>query len=257
MSFEIDWSELESDVRLNESIRKHLNSYLETVSLPSYVGNLRILNFDLGKIAPNITLREISDPLNDFYEAISEDLEQSGSDTEKVEKSPNDVQFLAEVEYNGDMLITVAADLVLNYPTTSFMTLPVKLTISNIGLHSLCLAASLQKQVFISFLCDVSDSRLDTQDSILDASGSLLAPRRSLEQMRLIRSMKIETEIGGPHEEEGSMLRSVGKLEEFLLEKFQELLRKELAWPSWINLDLSDDEEINNVDDCNEEHEAL
>lgn len=242
MSFDIDWTKIESDTGLNESIKCHLNSYLQSIELPDYVSNLRILDFSIGKVPPNIILREISDPLDDFYQALNEDIEDVDG-AKPVERNPNDVQFLTEIEYKGDLLITIAADLVLHYPTKSFMTLPVKLTISNVGIHSLCLIAYLSKQVFISFLCDVSDSMLDKNESILDTSGSLLAPKRSLERILILRSMKIETEIGEQCQGEGSVLRSVGKLEQFLLENFKEVLRKELSWPSWINLDLSNDDD--------------
>ncbi|QLQ82189.1 hypothetical protein HG537_0G04440 [Torulaspora globosa] len=243
MSFDIDWTKIESDAGLNESIKCHLNSYLQSIDLPDYVSNLRILDFSIGKVPPNIILREISDPLDDFYQALNEDIDIDNA--KPVERNPNDVQFLTEIEYKGDLLITIAADLVLHYPTKSFMTLPVKLTISNVGIHSLCLIAYLSKQIFVSFLCDVSDSMLDKNESILDTSGSLLAPKRSLERILILRTMKIETEIGEQCQGEGSVLRSVGKLEQFLLENFKEVLRKELSWPSWINLDLSNNDDSN------------
>lgn len=247
MSFDIDWTKLESDSSLNESIKSHLNSYLQSIDLPDYVGNLRILDFSIGEVPPNIILREISDPLDEFYQALNEDIEEQES-ARPIERSPNDVQFLTEVEYKGDLLITISADLVLHYPTKNFMTLPVKLTISNIGIHSLCLLAYLSRQIFVSFLCDVSDSALDKNESILDTSSSLLAPRRSLERILILRTMKIETEIGEQYQGEGSVLRSVGKLEQFLLENFKDVLRKELSWPSWINLDLSNDDEQEDSD---------
>ena len=185
MSFDINWSTLESDNRLNDLIRKHLNSYLQNTQLPSYVSNLRVLDFDLGKVGPAITLKEITDPLDEFYDSIREEADQeteenndNKEDSEHicpdrtianhegpkddfeapvVMPSPNDIQFLLEVEYKGDLLVTIGADLVLNYPVEKFMTLPVKLSISDIGLHSLCIVACLSKQLFLSFLCDVSD----------------------------------------------------------------------------------------------------
>nr|5YK7_B Chain B, Mitochondrial distribution and morphology protein 12 [Saccharomyces cerevisiae S288C]5YK7_D Chain D, Mitochondrial distribution and morphology protein 12 [Saccharomyces cerevisiae S288C] len=208
MSFDINWSTLESDNRLNDLIRKHLNSYLQNTQLPSYVSNLRVLDFDLGKVGPAITLKEITDPLDEFYDSIREEGGSGGS--------PNDIQFLLEVEYKGDLLVTIGADLVLNYPVEKFMTLPVKLSISDIGLHSLCIVACLSKQLFLSFLCD---------------GGSI------------VRSMKIETEIGEQYQGQGSVLRSVGELEQFLFTIFKDFLRKELAWPSWINLDFNDGDE--------------
>lgn len=242
MSFDIDWTNLESDTRLNESIKNHLNMYLGSITLPSYVCNLRILDFSLGKIAPNITLREVTDPLEEFYNALNEEEADMGNEGGKIAPSPSDIQFLVETEYKGDLLVTLAADLVLNYPSDNFMKLPIKLTISNVGLHSLCLVSYLSKHLLISFLCDISDSVLDGNESILDPQGRVLSPRRSLERISIIRSMKIETEIGQQYNGEGSVLRSVGRLEQFLLELFKDLLRKEVSWPSWIELDFNDDE---------------
>lgn len=240
MSFDIHWGNLESDTRLNESIKNYLNTYLESINLPSYVCNLRILDFNLGKIAPNITLQEISDPLDEFYRAFNEE------ESDSIKPSPDDIQFLVEVEYKGDLLVTLAADLVLNYPSDNFMTLPVKLTISNVGLHSLCLVAYLSKHLLISFLCDISDVDLDGNESLLDPKGHVLSPRRSLERISIVRSMKIDTEIGQQHNGEGSVLRSVGRLEQFLLEIFKDLLRKEVSWPSWIELDFNEDDKEEN-----------
>lgn len=237
MSFDIHWGNLASDARLNKSIKDHLNTYLGSISLPSYVCNLRLLDFNLGKTAPNITLKEISDPLDEIYKGLNED------EPDVVTPSPNDIQFLVEVEYKGDLLVTLAADLVLHYPSENFMVLPVKLTISNVGLHSLCLVAYLSKHLLISFLCDISDADLDNKESLLDPNGHALYPRRSLERISIVRNMKIETEIGQQHSGEGSVLRSVGRLEQFLLEIFKNFLRKEVSWPSWIELDFNDDNE--------------
>nr|5GYK_A Chain A, Mitochondrial distribution and morphology protein 12 [Saccharomyces cerevisiae S288C]5GYK_B Chain B, Mitochondrial distribution and morphology protein 12 [Saccharomyces cerevisiae S288C]5GYK_C Chain C, Mitochondrial distribution and morphology protein 12 [Saccharomyces cerevisiae S288C]5GYK_D Chain D, Mitochondrial distribution and morphology protein 12 [Saccharomyces cerevisiae S288C]5GYK_E Chain E, Mitochondrial distribution and morphology protein 12 [Saccharomyces cerevisiae S288 len=235
MSFDINWSTLESDNRLNDLIRKHLNSYLQNTQLPSYVSNLRVLDFDLGKVGPAITLKEITDPLDEFYDSIREEGGSGGS--------PNDIQFLLEVEYKGDLLVTIGADLVLNYPVEKFMTLPVKLSISDIGLHSLCIVACLSKQLFLSFLCDVSDPALDDNQTVLDPKGPILAATKPLERISIVRSMKIETEIGEQYQGQGSVLRSVGELEQFLFTIFKDFLRKELAWPSWINLDFNDGDE--------------
>ncbi|QHS76111.1 ERMES complex subunit MDM12 [Saccharomyces paradoxus] len=271
MSFDINWSTLESDNRLNDVIRKHLNSYLQNSQLPSYVSNLRVLDFELGKVGPAITLKEITDPLDEFYDSIREDAyeetEENNNDKDVTEHfgtehtvadhqapkddseplvvmpSPNDIQFLLEVEYKGDLLVTIGADLVLNYPVEKFMTLPVKLSISDIGLHSLCIAAYLSKQLFFSFLCDVSDPALDDNQTVLDPKGPILAATKPLERISIVRSMKIETEIGEQYQGQGSVLRSVGELEQFLFTIFKDFLRKELAWPSWINLDFNEDDE--------------
>ncbi|SCW01510.1 LAFE_0E01244g1_1 [Lachancea fermentati] len=261
MSFEVNWENLGKDRVINDSIKGFINSHLQSIILPSYVSSLQVTDFSLGNIAPKITLKEISNPLQEFYDHIAEDVVQTyaseqtvdgtveGFSNNVIDDKQSDAQFLLEIDYKGDMLIEVKAELVLNYPSNSFMTLPVKLAISDIGIHALCLIAYLSKQLFISFLCDVSDPILDAHDSIVDSTGTSFLGKQSLERISLIRSIKINSEIGEQNDGEGSILRSVGKLEQFLLEVFRNILRKEAAWPSWINLDFNDDDEDNEDDE--------
>ncbi|CEP63399.1 ERMES complex subunit MDM12 LALA0_S08e01552g [Lachancea lanzarotensis] len=277
MSFEINWEDVGEDPVINNSIKAFLNSQLQAIALPSYVNSLQVTNFRLGHIPPKITLREITDPLSEFYEHIASESEGTkpkehlrkhstdGSDGQdqvdddeeeealnagkdgfepepKPTSNPSDMQFLVEVDYKGDMTIEVNAELALNYPSPSFMSLPVKLSITDLGVHVLCLVAYLSKQLFISFLCDVADPVLDARESITDSGSSAFLGKKSLERISLIRSIKIESEIGEQNDVEGSVLRSVGKLEQFLLEVFKTIVKVEAAWPSWINLDFNEDD---------------
>ncbi|SCU81750.1 LAMI_0B07514g1_1 [Lachancea mirantina] len=263
MSFEINWENVGKDAGINFSIKSFINSHLESIELPSYVRSLQVTKFDFGSTPPNVILKEISDPLEDFYQAVAEDqdgeipmpplLDPSLENCETGGDKESDVQFLVEFDYKGNMVIEVCAELVLNYPSPSFMTLPVKLSISDIGIHSLCLIAYLAKQVFVSFLCDVSDPILDSKDSLMDASSANFLGKRSLERISLIRSIKISSEVGEHNNGEGSVLRSVGKLEQFLLEVVKNMLRNEAAWPSWINLDFNDEHDDDNDNDNDNE----
>ncbi|SCU80878.1 LADA_0B10000g1_1 [Lachancea dasiensis] len=257
MSFEINWENLGEDRVINDSLKEFLNSQLQAIDLPSYVSSLQVTDFRLGEIPPNIILQEISNPLNEFYEQISNEKrassrrreepnakEEFAENTEQVcdsLPSESDLQFLVEIDYKGDMQIDVSAELALNYPSPSFMTLPVKLSISDLGMHVLCLVAYLSNQLFISFLCDVADPVLDARESIIDPGNSIFLGKKGLERISLIRSIKIESEIGEQNNVEGSVLRSVGKLEQFLLEAFRNIVKTEAAWPSWINLDFNED----------------
>ncbi|CUS21713.1 LAQU0S03e08988g1_1 [Lachancea quebecensis] len=258
MSFEINWQDLGDDEAVNNSIKSFLNSHLQSILLPSYVSSLQVTDFCLGGTPPKITLREISDPLDEFYNHIAnEELpkgERSENDNSTCQptdggerdlqsevQDESDLQFLVEIDYKGDMRIGVSAELALNYPSPSFMSLPVKLSITDLGIHALCLVAYISNQLFISFLCDVADPILDARESLIDLGSSAILGKKSLERISLIRSIKIDSEIGEQNNVEGSVLRSVGKLEQFLLEVFRTILKKEAAWPSWINLDFNDD----------------
>ncbi|KAG0676213.1 Mitochondrial distribution and morphology protein 12 [Kluyveromyces marxianus] len=240
MSVDINWDSIREDEGVNEGVKDFLNSRLQEFALPSYVSNLKVTNFELGSIPPNVTLKQMDDPLDEFYNYLL----QMGDISEETSKDRNtDIQLLVELDYKGDMSIELSADLVLNYPSPQFMTLPVKLRISDIGMHCLCLLAYMKKQLFISFLCDVSDPLLEMNKLQVDPSGPNFMGKRALERISLIRNIKIHTELGEQDQAQGSVLRSVGKLEEFLVDLFRNLIRREAAWPSWIDLDFTPSDE--------------
>lgn len=225
MSFEIDWDQITNDARLNDSMKSTLNDYFQGIKLPSYLSDLRIIDFNLGGIPPIVTLQEISKPLP----CIDPDPQE------------NDIQCVIEVQYEGDMAIRLSASLVLNYPQDKFMTLPVTINISMLRLHCLCISAylSTRKQFIFSVLCDVGD--VTHGEDAVSLEGRLGSP---LERLAVVRNLKIETEIG----DEGvngdrNTLKSVDKLEQFLLEKFKDFIRKEIGWPSWITMDFNDDDD--------------
>lgn len=80
MSFDINWSELVSDESLNESIKEFLDNQFQSISLPSFIDNLSVSDFSLGNSPPEITIRHIGDPFDDFYE-------DEGDDDEKERKT--------------------------------------------------------------------------------------------------------------------------------------------------------------------------
>ncbi|CCH58895.1 hypothetical protein TBLA_0B00510 [Henningerozyma blattae CBS 6284] len=270
MSLDINWEEIKDDPNLVISIKESLNDFIESIHLPSYVNNLQIKHLNLGETGPNIILRQITDPLEDFYKAIRdeqdvgnpghpsltgsayqqqtlspiEDPNKQPSTREDVAKAVHDIQCLAELEYVGDLSLTLTASLTLNYPSTNFVTLPIKLKISGIQIHSLCLLAYLSNQLFVSILCDINDPIIDNREFSNDSFNPIFANKNSLERISIIRNMKIETEIGQEYQGEGSVLKSIGQLEELLLEKLKTFLRNELAWPNWLNLDFNDESDL-------------
>ena len=254
MSFEINWEQLLKDKTLNNTITNKLNEFVESLTLPSYLQDLQILKFQIGSIPPNFILKSLDDP----HPQIEENPQQ------------NDIQALLELEYAGDMVISLQVSLVLNYPGERFMTLPVKVTISQIQMHCLCLLAHLpsKSQTVFSVLCDVnSDNENDKTEHIISDHNIGNKPTVTsvyenwgssapLQRIAIIQSLNIETEIGdnvsnGP--ERASTLRNVDKLEQFLLAKFKDFIRNEIGWPNTITLDYNDYEE----EEEEEEEETL
>lgn len=82
MSIDIDWERLTTGpegIELADSIRDFIHDKFQQVHLPRFIRSVRVHSFDFGKEAPVVELKDISDPLPEFYEDEDED---DGSDEE-------------------------------------------------------------------------------------------------------------------------------------------------------------------------------
>lgn len=297
MSFDISWDRLNNE-GVNEAIKQFLAEQFAQVPLPLFIANLSVSSFSVGSVAPEISIRHIGDPFDDFYndsdsEPGAPSLSDSESENEHMEttiqdhysfseveqrvpnytmnsvglgnfpgetptqvfqalrgrrptekKSDTDIQFVLEIKYLGDAHLDTTVDLLVNYPSSSFITLPIKLHITELQIHLLAAVAYLERLVFVSFLCDLNgdaDSFAHPQDGSRSSTPHLSNftdyAAGNNERIDVIKSMKIESEIG---EVESNVLRNVGKVEKFLVEQFRAIIRDEVAWPNWVCFDLSE-----------------
>ncbi|ANB12209.1 ERMES complex subunit MDM12 [Sugiyamaella lignohabitans] len=200
--------------------------------------------------SPDISIPSRQIPLGDTSRAFSDGQNQSPSSNQRngprlgtplsmdgsstcqpepsVNPSPrdNDIQFFLEILYKGNMQLGITATLLLNYPSPSFVSLPVKITITGLEIHTLAVLAYVSNRIHFSFICDIEDND-DTEDTM-----RLLRH----EKIDIIRDIHIESEIGDQHTN-GPVLRNVGKVEKFLLERIRSMARDELAWPGWITFE--------------------
>ncbi|ODA79427.1 hypothetical protein RJ55_05020 [Drechmeria coniospora] len=84
MSIDLDWETLtqgpDGDA-LAERIRSFVHDKFQTVPLPRFIRAVNVHGFEFGTIAPALELKDITDPLPDFYEQELDDDEASeGSD---------------------------------------------------------------------------------------------------------------------------------------------------------------------------------
>ncbi|WEJ94050.1 Mitochondrial distribution and morphology protein 12 [Yamadazyma tenuis] len=171
------------------------------------------------------------------------------------DRHENDIQLTMEVNYHGDLEINVLVNLLVNYPSPKFISLPIKLHITGLVIHSIAVVAYLRNSVFVSFLCDVNEQTSDYFSSSIHSYGvnspanpgnsggnfvEYINSSNTQERIDIIKKVKIESEIGGV---EQNVLRNVGKVEKFLIDGLRSLLREEVAWPSWLCFDLSDDDD--------------
>lgn len=241
----------------------------------------------------------------------------NNSNTDPDSTSPsnaslNDVQFLVQIAYSGDMKLGVSATLQLNHPTPGFVSLPLKLSIKGVKINSLAVVASIANRICLSFICDVQDvpkgtagstaetttaEQVESHTPDLSSAGLAILAQDKID---ILKELQIESEIGyvanqfsdneyellnqqlshhpasdtggggagsepttpapgtanaglsgnlhtssstiggvsNREENMGPVLRNVGKVEKFLLERLRTIARDELAWPGWLTLEI-------------------
>lgn len=159
----------------------------------------------------------------------SSNMTNNGSNS-NVNHSPNpnasekDLQLYLHIMYKGDIKVGIETTLLLNYPSPKFVSLPLKLNMSGLEINSIAALAYIDRRIHFSFICDA------------DANGDP-ATLSGKDRVEIIKDIKIESEIGD-REGNGPVLRNVGKIERFLLERLRHLARDELAWPGWITIEI-------------------
>jgi hypothetical protein len=71
MSVDINWETLTTGpdgAQLAESIRTFIHDKFQQIPLPQFIRAVQVHSFDFGNVGPEIQLKDICDPLPDFYE---------------------------------------------------------------------------------------------------------------------------------------------------------------------------------------------
>ena len=93
MSVEIDWDQLTSGpdgASLAEQIRAFLHDRFQTIPLPRFIRSVEVHSFDFGSVAPDLEVKDVCDPLPDFYDSDDEeedDAAQEGREASALDAS--------------------------------------------------------------------------------------------------------------------------------------------------------------------------
>jgi mitochondrial distribution and morphology protein 12 len=88
MSIDLNWETLTTGpdgIALAEKIRDFVHEKFQTVTLPRFIKGVKVHAFEFGSIAPEIEIKDICDPLPDFYEENDEDY-RGDEDEEEVDE---------------------------------------------------------------------------------------------------------------------------------------------------------------------------
>ncbi len=96
MSVDIGWETITAGpdgAALAEKIRAFVHRKFQQVTLPRFISSVHVHSFELGTASPEIEIKDICDPLPDFYEDEEEDEEEEGSDAgEVIDSAPSSPQ---------------------------------------------------------------------------------------------------------------------------------------------------------------------
>lgn len=88
MSIELNWEALTTGAdgeALAQRIRDFVHDKFQTIALPRFIKSVKVHTFEFGAIAPEVELKDICDPLPDFYE-VTEDNDGEEEDEEDEEE---------------------------------------------------------------------------------------------------------------------------------------------------------------------------
>ncbi|KAI9837000.1 MAG: hypothetical protein M1819_000649 [Sarea resinae] len=91
MSIEINWETLTSGpdgLEFAETIRSFIHEKFQHVPLPRFIRSVRVISFDFGTVAPEVVLKDICDPLPDFYEDDDEYDDDESEDEDEEPEAP-------------------------------------------------------------------------------------------------------------------------------------------------------------------------
>ncbi|KAF3913817.1 hypothetical protein ABW21_db0201430 [Orbilia brochopaga] len=130
----------------------------------------------------------------------------------------SDIQIIARVRYTGDIRMELTAELLLDYPAPSFVSLPVRLTVTGMTFDGTAVIAHIGKRVHFCFV-DNDHEHGSADAGATDGIASML------------KEIRIDSEIG----EKGrgrQVLKNVGKVRDFVLDRVRRILGDEFVFPS-------------------------
>ncbi|KAK8187141.1 uncharacterized protein BKA78DRAFT_332930 [Phyllosticta capitalensis] len=86
MSIDVDWSKLAGG---EDRVRQFIHDKFQQVTLPRFIRSVKVHSFDFGSATPDIEIKDICDPLPDFYDE-DEDEDDDDHDENDQEKTLRD-----------------------------------------------------------------------------------------------------------------------------------------------------------------------
>ena len=169
----------------------------------------------------------------------------SGTRSESTQQQPEiaatDTQIVLHVAYDGNIKMSLTAEILLDYPMTSFVGIPLKLNVTGISFDGVALLAYLKRKAHFCFLgpedAEIlvgAENKVDTEPTAGETGTheKTAGGGTRVKIGDLLKEIRVETEIG---QKEGGkqVLKNVSKVEKFVLEQVQRIFEDEFVYPSF------------------------
>ncbi|KAF2257517.1 mitochondrial distribution and morphology protein 12 [Lojkania enalia] len=161
----------------------------------------------------------------------------SASPPRMHEKSAEDIQVVAHVQYSGDIKMSLTAEILLDYPMPSFVGIPLKLNITGLTFDGVAILAYIKKRAHFCFLSPGdADALVGGETSLEPLQVEAQEPTRHAQHRPkprgLLEHIRVESEIGDRGNGK-QVLKNVGKVESFVLEQVRRIFEDEFVYPSF------------------------
>lgn len=150
----------------------------------------------------------------------------SPNSTSSQSSSIPSLQLHLSLTHTSDLTLTLLTSLIVNYPSSVFMSLPLKLSITGLQLAADLIVAfdGEKKRIHLTIIDDDYESNAHSHGHPHGGHGVLPVGQRLLPEMR------IDSEIG---HSDAHVLRNVGKVERFIADVVRKTLVDELVFPNF------------------------
>ncbi|KAL9053661.1 MAG: hypothetical protein Q9162_004612 [Coniocarpon cinnabarinum] len=169
------------------------------------------------------------------------------SSTSPPEDTANDLQIVAHLQYDGNVKLSLTAEVSFDYPMESFVGIPLQLNVTGLTFDGVAVLAYIKSKAHFCFLAPEDADALiggDLKDSPAEAEADHLerAQERRIEEDEakttrkpvggLFEEIRVESEIG-EREKGKQVLKNIGKVEKFVLDQVRRIFETELVYPSF------------------------
>ncbi|KAK2743793.1 Mitochondrial distribution and morphology protein 12 [Myotisia sp. PD_48] len=217
--------------------RRHSSIDLDSgQSRPSTSGALPLSTIQNNAVVETIELQ----PKSPKTPSTSSDEEEKIPPPRRMrEKKPEDFQVFCRLQYNGNMRLSLTAQILLDYPMPNFVGLPLKLNITGFTFDGVAVIAHIRRRVNLCFLSSEdadtllgADEKGVDEDTLKEQTGNSNHGSSRRRNDSLLREIRVESEIGRM-ENGKQVLKNVGKVEKFILEQVRRIFEEEFVYPSF------------------------